>query len=93
MLVAISYDLKAPGRDYTPLYTAIKGVGSAWWHYLQSTWIVDVPNGTALSEVNERLRCHLDQNDRLLVSKLTSPYYDGWLPRDAWDWIKARVTM
>lgn len=90
MLIMISYDLKAPGRDYGSLYAAIKRTGTAWWHYLQSTWIVEVANNVTITDVNERLRCHIDQNDRLIISKLVRPY-DGWLTQEAWDWINARV--
>ena len=40
MIYAINYDLKQPGQNYNELYEAIKSCG-AWWHYLDSTWLVD----------------------------------------------------
>lgn len=42
MLYLISYDLKEreTGKDYTPLYDAIKSCSSQWWHYLESVWII-----------------------------------------------------
>ena len=41
----ITYDLRAPGRDYDPVYDYIKTLGT-WWHNVDSTWIVV----TALSD-------------------------------------------
>lgn len=86
MIYAVNYDLKKPGRDYSGLYGAIKNCGS-WWHYLDSTWLVD----TQLSAdgIWERLSPHVDRNDSVLVIGVTKDY-SGWLPRDAWDWIKER---
>lgn len=86
MIYAVNYDLKKPGRDYSGLYSAIKSSGS-WWHYLDSTWLVD----TQLSAdgIWELLSPHVDRNDSVLVIGVTKDY-SGWLPRDAWDWIKER---
>lgn len=86
MIYAINYDLKRPGQNYSALYEAIKGCG-AWWHYLGSTWLLDT-NLTA-SGIWERLAPHVDKNDSFLVIGVTRDY-SGWLPKDAWDWIKER---
>lgn len=88
MIYAINYDLKRPGQDYKALYEAIKGCGD-WWHHLGSTWLVD----TSLSAqgIWERLAPHADKNDSFLVIGVTRNY-SGWLPKDAWEWINARVS-
>lgn len=64
MSYLISYDLNAPGKNYTELYDAIKGLGR-WWHHLDSTWIVIHP-GPA-ETIRDLLRPYLDSNDKLLV--------------------------
>jgi hypothetical protein len=86
MIYAINYDLKAPGRDYSGLYEAIKSCG-AWWHYLESTWLVD----TSLDAegIWARLGKHFDKNDFALVIGVTKDY-QGWLSKEAWDWINGR---
>lgn len=89
MVLLITYDLKQPGRDYAGLYEAIKRCGTSWWHYLDSAWLVDTAMAPDL--VVAELRKHTDANDLLLVIKVTPPY-QGWLPKDAWEWINARVT-
>ncbi len=35
----IGYDLNKT-KDYPALFQAIKGLGGAWWHHLDSTWLV-----------------------------------------------------
>lgn len=88
MIYAINYDLKQPGRNYEKLYEAIKSCG-AWWHYLESTWLVDTSlDATA---VWERLAPLVDKNDFVLVMGVTRDY-QGWLPKDAWDWVNSRIT-
>jgi hypothetical protein len=86
MIYAINYDLKKPGRDYSGLYQAIKRTG-AWWHYLGSTWLVDTKLDAA--GVWKELAKHIDKNDRMLIIGVTKDY-QGWLPKDAWDWIRSR---
>jgi len=66
----IGYDLDKPGeKDYTDLIAAIKILG-AWWHHLDSTWIVK----SALThvEVRDVLRPYLSTSDKLLVIDVTS---------------------
>lgn len=86
MIHLITYDLNKPGQDYSSLFEAIKNVG-AWWHYLDSTWLVDTALST--SQVSERLRARIDENDHLLVIRVTRDY-SGWLPQEGWDWLNGR---
>lgn len=86
MICAINYDLKKPGQNYEALYEAIKSCG-AWWHYLESTWLVDT-NLTAQG-IWDRLAPTVDRNDYFLVVGI-SHNYQGWLPTDAWKWINER---
>jgi hypothetical protein len=58
MVYLISYDLNRPGQGYARLYDGIKELG-AWWHYLDSTWLVDT-NLTS-SQIFERLRSRAEQ--------------------------------
>jgi len=62
----VSYDLRAPGRDYEELYAAIKAYGT-WARITESMWAV-VTTKKAV-EVRDDLKKHLDSNDRLFVLK------------------------
>ena len=89
MVYAVNYDLKQPGRDYNGLYRAITSLGPSW-HYLGSTWLVDTHLTAA--GIAASLRPHIDNNDRLLVIRVTRES-DGWLPEDAWRWINERALL
>jgi hypothetical protein len=84
-LLLVSYDVKAPGRDYTALYDAIKA-SPGWWHYLESTWIVATAESVGV--FSERLSSAIDQNDRLLVVDIKGKEVNGWLPAKAWEWLQ-----
>lgn len=88
MIYAINYDLKRPGQNYETLYEAIKSCGT-WGHFLGSTWLVD----TSLNAkgIWDRLAPHVDKNDYVLVIGVTRDY-EGWLPKEAWEWLNSRVT-
>jgi hypothetical protein len=67
---AIGYDLHpSKGETYDELIEAIKQVGSSWWHYLDSTWVV-VSNKTAV-QIRDFLTPHLKSDDQLLVARLS----------------------
>lgn len=47
-------------------------------------------NWTA-EQVSTDLRKKLDDNDRIIVTKLVSGNYSGWLSKDVWTWIDTRL--
>lgn len=85
----ITYDLNSPGQDYKTLHEVIKVLGSSWWHFLDSTWLVD----TYLTpdQIVERIRGNTDKNDYLLVIDVAGDASQGWLPTEAWEWIQKHM--
>ncbi|MEY4835631.1 MAG: hypothetical protein RI980_1746 [Bacteroidota bacterium] len=90
MILLITYDLKKPGKDYTALYNVIK-TAPKWWHYLESTWIIQTPE--SVDTWNSRLTKVLDQNDHILIVDITKRPRQGWLPKEAWDWIRTNENV
>lgn len=86
--VLITYDLNKPGQNYEKLYDKIKTFG-AWWHHIDSTWIVDT--NLTVGEVNDRLLSVMDDSDSVLILNITGDTYAGWLPQDAWNWLKSHM--
>ena len=84
----ITYDLNKQGQNYKALYEAIKALG-AWWHYLDSTWMVQTYD--TVQSASDKLLKHIDKNDFLLVVDVTGDTMQGWLPKEAWDWIQGRA--
>ncbi|MBI4706379.1 MAG: hypothetical protein HY761_00435 [Candidatus Omnitrophica bacterium] len=83
----INYDLKAPNRNYDGLFVEIKK-SPKWWHFLESTWIIATDETP--SQIWNRLIANLDKNDYLLIIEVKDNV-QGWLPKEAWDWIHANV--
>ena len=86
MLQLITYDLKNPGKNYTDLYEGIKKLGNAWWHYMDSVWLVQTQLNVESS--NNRLRPFIDNNDYIFIVDITNQSMQGWLPEKAWNWIR-----
>ena len=83
----VTYDLKAKGYNYAPLYEALKASG-VWWHYIEATWLIktdDTPN-----QIWKRLAAHITRSDFLLIIEIRDNT-QGWLPPKAWEWIHANV--
>ena len=90
MILLISYDLHKPKQEYAELYEKIKNIGSTWWHYLDSVWLVDT--NLSPQDVWESLTPAIDKDDYVFVTRVSAdPGYSGWLPQKAWDWLKVRA--
>jgi hypothetical protein len=72
---------------YKPLIDELQR-STKWWHYLNSTWLV--VRYETLVEFAPLLRSHLVTADRMLIVPAKGPA-DGWLPQDAWQWIRENV--
>ncbi|RRY07074.1 CRISPR-associated protein Cas2 [Brucella anthropi] len=62
----ISYDLRAPGRNYDDLYETIKGYNK-WARINESVWAVVTTQSA--KEIRENLANSLDSDDRIFVVK------------------------
>jgi hypothetical protein len=43
------------------------------------------------NQVSDDLRGYLDNNDKIIVTRLVSGNYQGWLSKEVWAWITARI--
>ena len=75
MRYIVSYDLLAPGRDYTTLTNELTKLGAQ--RVLLSQWIVR-RNNTNAEAIRDYLRRFIDSNDRILVTCLDSADWAGW---------------
>ena len=46
---------------------------------------------SSAADLSTDLRTKMDNNDRLFVSRLSKGGQAGWLSKDVWDWINARL--
>lgn len=84
----IAYALKSTLRNYSPLFQAIKSNSSNWSHYIEDAWVVTTHRSA--DEFAKLLYPHIDAADRLLVVRLY-PEHQGWLPKEAWDWLNRQT--
>ncbi|MXY86294.1 MAG: CRISPR-associated protein Cas2 [Chloroflexi bacterium] len=71
MRYLISYDLRAPNRDYERLYSALDGIGAK--RVLESAWAVQVTNMGAAG-IRDWVRQYTDDDDGVLVSPLQTDW-------------------
>lgn len=81
---AVTYDLRAPGREYNDLYKAIKRYTCC--HALDSTWFIDT-NSTA-AEVRDALCETVDKGDQIYVLRLRKAWA-ACRTEDCTKWIKS----
>lgn len=92
MVYLVTYELRSPEKDYTPLFSYIeKDVGEEVLHVMQNVWWIKSSNELDLSDLCDKLRAHMDNTDLLSISRLEKGYYNGWLPGTSWEWLKERV--
>jgi len=86
-ILLVTYSLKNQTKDYSDFFKAIQNNCTEWWHFLPDVWIVDT-----ISSADQYARFlfpHIEKPDRLLVVKLSGER-QGWLPKEAWDWLDQR---
>lgn len=64
-------------------YESIKDPGLDSVRFVSTNWSAD--------EVSIDLRKKLDDNDKIIVVKLTNGNHQGWLSKKVWEWIDALI--
>jgi len=84
----VTYDLKAPGRKYEPVWDYLKSTGTHW-HFLGSCWLI-VTTKTA-AQVRDDLRPLIDSNDRVMVVRVDGANWATQGFDGGGEWMKAHV--
>lgn len=83
----ITYDMNYK-NNYELLEQELKKF-KKWWHYLERTWIViseDTPK-----EIWNKIQDKVNKKKYLLIIEVKQNT-DGWLPQEAWEWIRKNIT-
>lgn len=84
-LLLVTFALRNEQKDYSQFFVALRGNALQWWHFIEQTCIlttVHTPNTYA-----KLLSIHIEATDSLLVTKIVPHEYQGWLPKEAWEWL------
>jgi len=87
MVYVVSYDLRKRGKNYIGLTEQLQA-SPRWWHYLVSTWLISTTE--TANQLYARLAPHLDRDDSILIIEAGNGI-QGWLPKDAWEWINKEI--
>ncbi len=85
-VLLVTYTLRNEVKDYSPLFEAIKNGGTRWWHYIDTVWIVETT--LTADQFAHKLYPFIEKPDYLLVVRIMNEH-QGWLPKEAWDWINS----
>lgn len=84
---------RLPNFDYSVVHNSLITYPSSsnphiknWWHYIPNAYIFITSLTTY--ELQEEIRKQLPSNSNFIIFDITEREYSGWLPREAWDWIK-----
>lgn len=83
-LIAISYDLSQPNRDYKALIDAIKAYGK-WCHMQESFWLVRTDS--PIADIRDYLAKFIDKDDSLFVGEMTGVTAWRKLSKPKSDWL------
>ena len=84
-VLIVTYELKNKEKDYTAFYGVLKSM-SSWAHHIENLWLVQTNDSP--ENLFNKLRPFMDeQKDFVFITEFNGSYY-GWLPTDAWDWVK-----
>ena len=86
-VLIIVHDLKTPLKDYEPFYKKLKEISNGWAHYFENAWVVNTH--LTAQQFAQALFPYMTKSDHLLVTKI-SREYNGWLPKEAWEWLDQR---
>jgi len=90
-VLSVTYDLVAPGRNYSPLYEAIKKAGgNSWCRPTESQWLI--PTNTSCAAVRDALAAHIDRNDKLFVVEVGTNWASWGLAQPITDWLHRNLS-
>jgi len=85
-LYILTFD-RSDDFDYNRLHEFIKNdyqYINDWWHYIKSSYILVSPYS---ADVVANRIIQIIPNQHFLVMKLNPSDHQGWLTKDAWEWI------
>jgi hypothetical protein len=84
--ILISYDLRAPGKDYHELHDHLKSY--PWGRPLESVWIINTT--LTAGQVRDAARNYVDQNDKIFAVDITGHEWASLnIPDEVATWLKS----
>lgn len=92
MVLLLSYDLLGRERpsSYDRAREYIERHAISFERPLYSQWLIETDASAVGWRKALRDNALINDDNRLLICRVVSPY-DGWLPRQYWDWLAAHI--
>lgn len=87
MIYAVICQLKKWWKDYSSLYQKIESYGT-WMHYIDNVWIIESTKDA--QQISNDLLPFIDQEKDFILVIQIAKNYQGWLPKEAWNWMNER---
>jgi hypothetical protein len=84
-LLLVTFSLRNPNKDYSQFLVALRGNAQQWWHFIEQSCVVTTHHD--VDSLSKALLPHMEKTDSLLVVEITPHQFQGWLPKEAWDWL------
>ncbi|MFD1794726.1 SinR family protein [Paracoccus aurantiacus] len=89
----VGYDLNREGSNYSEknkaLIELIKDEANGYWHHLDSSWIINSSKTATL--LRDRFKTVLDDDDELLVIKVSAPAAWHGFNKSGSDWLVKHI--
>jgi hypothetical protein len=83
-LLLVTFSLRNATKDYSSFHVTMRGNALNWWHFIEQTCVVSTNHDA--HDFALLLYPHLETTDSLLVVEVQPYQFQGWLPKEAWDW-------
>lgn len=84
-LLLVTFSLRNRNKDYSQFFVSLRGNAYQWWHFIEQTCVVVTRHN--VSSYAQQLIPHLEDTDSLFIVKIKPYEFQGWLPKEAWDWL------
>jgi hypothetical protein len=86
----VGFNWKKERPDMVKMETELTNIGIDWLRYAPNCWIIHTDaNSKAWFDY---LKKFLTGNeDHLLICRLNTDDFNGWMPKWVWDWINLRI--
>ena len=87
MIYAVTYELRAKDRDYSPFFSYLEQeMGESAMHVLRDAWWVYSKTELDMVVIREKIKQFLSEQDVFYVSALAKDSINGWMAVSAWNW-------
>lgn len=86
MVYFVTYDLRAPERNYEDLIRGLESFGK-WWHQTGSCWLIVTSKSTV--EVRDYLMQFIDSNDKLFVIQVIRNWAGIGFTENEYMWLRS----